>query len=113
MVSLRFNAYLSETDSDWKAQDQYEVIQSVHYTSTRDGKKKVNGYLFGKYSTRHNCLRITHKSEFKVTRIDCIWNIKNCMLGKVGLQWEAKNSGRMSYLIYKGIHIWKEEINKL
>lgn len=47
-VSLRFNAYLAEAGSDWKAQDQYEVIQFVHIMGTEEGKIRVNVYLLGK-----------------------------------------------------------------
>lgn len=71
MILLRFNAYLSEADSDWKAQDQYEVIQFVHKTSRGEEEMRVNVHILGKHSTSHNnCLRISHMSEFKVPQTE-------------------------------------------
>lgn len=73
MILLRFNVYLSEADSDWKAQDQYEVIQFVHKASRGEEEMRVNVCILGKHSTSHNnCLRINHMSGVKVPQIECL-----------------------------------------
>lgn len=90
-VSLRFNAYLSEADSDWKAQDQYKVTQFVHNTCTGEGKMRVNGYLLGKYSASPQLLKNKLQTSWKFLKYIAFKLLKITCLAVVGLKQKAKN----------------------